>query len=73
MALTSVPGEFRDVVLVSLGSLLHTLGYVDEALRAASDALDKNTIEVRRQYNELHLKVDLESNIYNWFGNECKV
>lgn len=45
MALTSVPGEFRDVVLVSLGSLLHTLGYVDEALRAASDALDKNTIE----------------------------
>jgi hypothetical protein len=73
MALTSVPGEFCDVVLVSLGSLLHTLGYLDEALRAASDALHKNTVEVRRQHNELHLTVGLECNVYIRFGNECKV
>jgi hypothetical protein len=47
MALPSVPGEFRDVVLVSLGSLLHKLGYLDEALKAASEALTKNSVEVR--------------------------
>jgi hypothetical protein len=46
MALTSVPREFHDVVLVSLGSLLHKLGYLDAALRAASDALAINTVEV---------------------------
>ncbi|PNF37345.1 hypothetical protein B7P43_G00484 [Cryptotermes secundus] len=45
MALTSAPREFHDVVLVSLGSLLHKLGYLDEALRAASDALAINTVE----------------------------
>lgn len=73
MALTSVPGEFRDVVLVSLGSLLHTLGYLDEALQAASDALDKNSVEVRRQHNKVHLKMGLESNMYYRFGNECKM
>lgn len=71
MALTSVPGEFCDVVLVSLGSLLHTLGYLDEALKAASDALDKNSVEVRRQHNKVHLKVGLESNVDNRFGNDA--
>ncbi|XP_021915404.1 tetratricopeptide repeat protein 17 isoform X2 [Zootermopsis nevadensis] len=45
MALTSVPKEFRDVVLVSLGSLLYKLGYLDEALKAASEALAKNSVE----------------------------
>lgn len=72
MALTSVPGEFCDVVLVSLGSLLHTLGYLDEALKAASDALDKNSIEVRRQHNKVHRKMGLESNMYNKCGNDVK-
>jgi hypothetical protein len=47
MAFTSVPNDFRDVVLVSLGSLLHKLGYLDEALKAASEALAKNSVEVR--------------------------
>jgi hypothetical protein len=47
MALTSVPREFRDVVLVSLGSLLYKLGYLDEALKAASEALAKNSVEVK--------------------------
>ena len=72
VALTSVPGEFCDVVLVSLGSLLHTLGYLDEALKAASDALVKNSVEVRRQHNKVHLKMGLESNMYNRFGSDAK-
>jgi hypothetical protein len=55
LALTSVPREFCDVVLVSLGSLLHKLGYLDEALRAASEALAINTVEVRRKQNEPHI------------------
>jgi hypothetical protein len=53
MALISAPREFCDVVLVSLGSLLHKLGYLDEALRAASDALTRNTVEVSRKHYKL--------------------
>ncbi|XP_069702487.1 tetratricopeptide repeat protein 17 isoform X1 [Periplaneta americana] len=45
VAFTSVPKEFRDVVLVSLGSLMHKLGHLDEALNAASEALTINTVE----------------------------
>lgn len=53
MALTSAPREFHDVVLVSLGSLLHKLGYLNEALRAASDALAINTVEVGGKHYKL--------------------
>jgi hypothetical protein len=53
MALTSAPREFHDVVLVSLGSLLHTLGYLDEALQAASDALAINAVEVSKKHCKL--------------------
>jgi hypothetical protein len=73
LALTSVPGEFSDVVLVSLGSLLHKLKYLDEALRAASDALDKNTIEVRWRHSKFHLKMNCECNMCSKFGKECKM
>ena len=48
-ALPTVPKEFRDIVLVSLGSILHKLGYLDAALKAASEALTINAIEVRRE------------------------
>ncbi|PSN33796.1 hypothetical protein C0J52_19498 [Blattella germanica] len=44
-ALTTVPKDYRDVVLVSLGSLLQKLGYLDSALKAASEALNINGIE----------------------------
>lgn len=53
MALTSAPRELHDVVLVSLGSLLHKLGYLDEALQAASDALARSTVEVSRKHYKL--------------------
>nr|CAD7590241.1 unnamed protein product [Timema genevievae] len=45
VALSSVPNDYRDVVQVSLGSLLNKVGHTDEALHRARDALDINNIE----------------------------
>nr|CAD7201096.1 unnamed protein product [Timema douglasi] len=45
VALSSVPNDYRDVVQVSLGSLLDKVGHTDEALHVARDALNINNIE----------------------------
>ncbi|XP_067009164.1 tetratricopeptide repeat protein 17 [Anabrus simplex] len=50
VALSSVPGNYRDVVLVSLGSLLLRLGHLDAALLAAEEALETNDLEPTAQF-----------------------
>lgn len=45
-ALSSVPAKFRDVPLVSIASISQKLGFIDEALRTAKEALRINSIEV---------------------------
>lgn len=45
IALQSVPNEHRDVVLVSIGSLLYELGFIEDALKVTLEAFSVNNIE----------------------------
>lgn len=47
LALDNVPQEFKDVPLVSLASIYHKVGLIDEALRITNEALQVNAVEVR--------------------------
>lgn len=44
-ALLSVTDEYKDVVLVSIGSMLYELGYIDDALKVALEAFSINKVE----------------------------
>ncbi|EZA50628.1 Tetratricopeptide repeat protein [Ooceraea biroi] len=45
LALDDVPCEFRDVPLVSIASIHHKVGLIDDALRIADEALQTNAVE----------------------------
>ncbi|KAF5282200.1 hypothetical protein FQR65_LT02897 [Abscondita terminalis] len=45
LALQKVPKEYTDVVLVSIGSILHQLGLIDDAIKLATVAFKVNYIE----------------------------
>lgn len=49
LALDDVPKEFRDVPFVSIASLHHKVGLIDDAIRITNEALEINTVEVRTQ------------------------
>lgn len=46
VALDSCPWQFRDIVLISQGAVLHRLGQIDEALVAITEALSIKSDEV---------------------------
>lgn len=46
LALENVPKEFKDVPLVSIASIHHKVGLIDDALRITDKALRINTVEV---------------------------
>lgn len=45
LALDDVPKEFRDVPFVSIASLHHKVGLIDDAIRITNEALEINTVE----------------------------
>ncbi|XP_012227252.1 tetratricopeptide repeat protein 17 [Linepithema humile] len=45
LALDNVPKEFKDVPLVSIASIHHKVGLIDEALRITNEALQVNAVE----------------------------
>ena len=45
-ALESVPKEFKDVPLVSIASIHHKVGLIDDALKITDKALRINAVEV---------------------------
>lgn len=47
LALDGVPSEFRDVPLVSIASIHHKVGLIDDALRITDEALQVDAVEVR--------------------------
>lgn len=81
LALQSVPDDYRDVVLVSISSVLHQLGYTEEALKIALEAFSHNKVEpstnflIAQLYNlkdntliaSYHLKhaIKVDPNYYN--------
>lgn len=46
LALEDVPKEFKDVPLVSIASIHHKVGLIDDALRITDKALRINAVEV---------------------------
>lgn len=46
LALENVPKEFKDVPLVSIASIHHKVGLIDDALRITDKALQINAVEV---------------------------
>lgn len=46
LALDDVPKEFRDVPFVSIASIYHKVGLIDDAVRITNEALEINTVEV---------------------------
>lgn len=46
LALENVPKEFKDVPLVSIASIHHKVGLIDDALRITDKALRINAVEV---------------------------
>ena len=49
LALDNVPKEFRDVPLVSIASIHHKVGLIDDALRITNEALQINAVEVCKE------------------------
>ncbi|XP_070162882.1 tetratricopeptide repeat protein 17-like isoform X1 [Polyergus mexicanus] len=45
LALDDVPKEFRDVPFVSIASIYHKVGLIDDAVRITNEALEINTVE----------------------------
>ncbi|XP_043289555.1 tetratricopeptide repeat protein 17 isoform X2 [Venturia canescens] len=67
-ALSNVPDKFRDVPLVSIASIGQKLGFIDEALRTAKEALRINSIEPATNYlyaTLLHAKGNLTGAIHH--------
>lgn len=46
LALDDVPTEFRDVPFVSIASIYHKVGLIDDAIRLTNEALEINAVEV---------------------------
>lgn len=46
LALDNVPTEFKDVPLISIASIYHKVGLIDDALRITEEALQINAVEV---------------------------
>lgn len=46
LALDDVPKEFKDVPFVSIASIYHKVGLIDDAVRITNEALEINTVEV---------------------------
>ncbi|KYM81213.1 Tetratricopeptide repeat protein 17 [Atta colombica] len=73
LALENVPKEFKDVPLVSIASIYHKVGLIDDALRLTDKALQINAVEdMLRTYTDSFDKIpDNQKESYYPSKDEC--